>query len=272
MFVGKKLRMSRIFDVETKTTIICPMDHGVEGFFPELEDVQPLIESISRAGVNAFLLRRGIARTAWTGFAGRSSLILRITSSSSLRNRPTEQTLVSSVKEGLRLGADAVASTIFVGADSEPLDARNLGMIADACEKWGMPFLGETMPIGGKESTPYDGPYTAEDVCLAARYGAEEGCDFIKTYYTGDPESFRKVVKYCPVPVVIAGGPPARTSKEVLEMVRGAIDAGAAGVAIGRKVWGSPNPAGLVRAMKKIIREKASLEEVLLELEKGKKT
>jgi fructose-bisphosphate aldolase / 2-amino-3,7-dideoxy-D-threo-hept-6-ulosonate synthase len=84
--------------------------------------------------------------------------------------------------------------------------------------------------------------------------------DVIKTWYTGDPESFRRVLDYSLVPVVVAGGPRAASERGVLELVRGAMDAGAAGVATGRKIWQSRDPVGLARAVSAIIRQGASVD------------
>ncbi len=76
----------------------------------------------------------------------------------------------------------------------------------------------------------------------AARAGAELGADIIKTNYTGDPDTFRHVVEGCPVPVVIAGGPKTETDLEFLQMIEGAIEAGARGVDIGRNVFQAEDP------------------------------
>lgn len=259
--LGKKTRMRRIFEPITNTSLIIPMDHPVEGYFPELEDPRKIIEELANAGVNAFLLRRGLAKFTSLQYIGRAALILRITSATSLRNKVTEQVFVSSVEEALRLGADAVAATIFVGSEREIEDLRYFGIIADECDKWSVPLLGEMIPIGGKDSTPYDGPYTAEDVRQAVRVGCEEGADFIKTHYTGDIESFRKVIKYSTVPVVIAGGPKVENITDILKMAKDGMEAGAAGFAMGRKIWTYKDPPALTRALLKIIRDKVGVEE-----------
>ncbi len=268
MSLGKKLRMHRIFDFKTNTTLILPMDHAIEGYFKQLEDPRPIIRQAVDAGANALLLRRGLAEFAASEYSGRAGLIYRITSAPSLGDFVTDQPFISSVEEAVRLGADAVVATVFIGSAKGPELMSSFGTIADACHKWGMPFCGEMMPIGGKNSVPYDGPYNLDEVRIAVRTGAEEGADFIKTYYTGDSDSFREIVKYSMVPVVIAGGPKVDSVKEVLQIVSDAIHAGAAGIAMGRKIWGSDNPASLVRALVKIIRERASIEEAMKELEK----
>jgi DhnA family fructose-bisphosphate aldolase class Ia len=71
--------------------------------------------------------------------------------------------------------------------------------------------------------------------------------------YCGDEKSFRKVVEGCYVPVLVLGGVKKDTDKEVLSMVKSAMDAGGRGVAMGRNVWQHDNPEKFVRALSTII-------------------
>jgi len=106
-------------------------------------------------------------------------------------------------------------------------------------------------------------PFDSKFVKLAARVGAELGADIIKTFYTGDATTFREVTESCPVPVVIAGGPKVDNVRQVLEVVRDALDAGAIGIAFGRNVWRHENPVAMVRALRRIIHEDASVDDVI---------
>jgi fructose-bisphosphate aldolase/2-amino-3,7-dideoxy-D-threo-hept-6-ulosonate synthase len=90
----------------------------------------------------------------------------------------------------------------------------------------------------------------------------------IKTNYTGDPDSFARVVESCPVPVIIAGGPKVETDAELLQMISDAIAAGARGVAIGRNVFQHDKPTDIVRAIARIVHENTSVSEALSELER----
>jgi fructose-bisphosphate aldolase/2-amino-3,7-dideoxy-D-threo-hept-6-ulosonate synthase len=96
-------------------------------------------------------------------------------------------------------------------------------------------------------------PHDVEVVAHAARIGAEAGADVVKAVYTGDIESFRKVTKACPVPVVIAGGPKASTDYEILEMCESAMKAGAKGVTFGRNIFQHENPSSIVKALHRVI-------------------
>jgi len=263
---GKLLRLSRIFEPRTKTTVIVPMDHPLEGYFPELAEPNSLIASLADAGANAFLLRKGTAKRAVQCYAGKASLILRVTSATSLRDKLAEQAYTSSVEEAVRLGADAVVPNIFIGSDKEVDDLHGLAILNDACDEGGMPLMVEAMPIGGKESKPFQGPYNVEDLIVAVRTAAEEGADFVKTYYPGDMKSFEKITSYSTVPVIIAGGPKARTVEDTLRMVDDAMKGGARGIALGRKLWGSENPPATLRVLKKIVQEHLSVEKALSEL------
>jgi len=261
--MGKALRLGRLFDADSGTSIVLPMDHGVEEpGYHELERPAGLVASLAGAGVDAFLMRRGLASFAASAFAGRAGWVERLTARTGLSpGLDNEMLVVAGVAEALHNGADAVVPTFFLGPDTEAVQLPQLGAIADECNRLGMPLLAEIFPAGGPDAVPYDGPYTVDDMRVAVRVASEEGADFIKTWYTGDPASFRQVVDYSLVPVLIAGGPKARTERDVLEMVRGAMDGGAAGIAMGRKIWQSPDPAGMVRALAAIIRHGASVDE-----------
>jgi fructose-bisphosphate aldolase/2-amino-3,7-dideoxy-D-threo-hept-6-ulosonate synthase len=118
-------------------------------------------------------------------------------------------------------------------------------------------------PRGRKVTNPRD----PQMVAHAARVGAELGADVIKTVYTGDIESFSRVVEGCPVPVVIAGGPKTNTDREFLEMIREAMDAGARGVAIGRNVFQHPSPTRMTRAITEIAHKNKTVDEALKQLQ-----
>jgi len=98
------------------------------------------------------------------------------------------------------------------------------------------------------------------------RVACEEGADIVKTWYPGNPERLAEIVAYSTVPVVVAGGPKANTQRDVLTFVKGAMEGGAAGTVIGRKVWQSPDPVSMARAIIRIVRDAASVEEAATEL------
>ena len=101
---------------------------------------------------------------------------------------------------------------------------------------------------------------TPEKVAAAARVASEAGAYYVKTFYTGDKKSFKEVLDNCSVPVLILGGPKIDTDLEILQMVHDAMDVGAAGITIGRNIWGHSNVAGITSALAEIIHNDASVE------------
>ena len=92
---------------------------------------------------------------------------------------------------------------------------------------------------------------------------AENGADIIKTFYTGERDSFKKVIRSCYLPVLVLGGPKTRSDREFLTSIRGAMDAGAAGVVIGRNVWQAPSPTAMTRALVALVHQDASVDDAL---------
>ncbi|MFH7836545.1 MAG: fructose-bisphosphate aldolase, partial [Candidatus Aenigmatarchaeota archaeon] len=150
------------------------------------------------------------------------------------------------------------------GCDEEHEMISSLGELADECDKWDIPLIAMMYPRGQRIKNEFD----PEIVAHVARIGAELGADIVKTVYTGSSESFRKVVNSCPVPIVIAGGPKVENDKQVLEMAKGAMDAGAIGVTFGRNVFQHENPKAIVKALASIVFRKNNVEEALEVLNK----
>jgi len=253
---GKKKRMQRIFRRDGRTVIV-PMDHGVSsGPIAGLVDMQDIINKLLRGGVDAVILHKGIASRVDTRNAG---LIVHLSGSTKYGPDPNWKVQVCSIVEALRIGADAVSVHINMGAAHEPEMLQKLGQVADQCKEVGLPLLAMMYPRGPTIKSEHD----PEAVAHAARLAAELGADIVKTNYTGSVETFGNVVKGCPVPVIIAGGPKANTDQEVLEMVYNSIKAGGTGVSIGRNVFQNKDPTGMAKALGMIIHRNATVEEAL---------
>jgi len=253
---GKKRRLKRIFRDDGRTVIV-PMDHGVTlGPVTGLVRMQEIIDQLLKGEVDAVVLHRGVAKTVDVGKAG---LIVHLSGITKLGPDPDNKVQVCSVEEALRIGADAVSVHINVGAQQEDKMLVKLGKIADDCDKHGMPLLAMMYPRGPK----IQNEHAVDVVAHAARLGAELGADIVKTNYTGDIETFKEVVRGCPVPVIIAGGPKGETVRDVLQMVYDSIKAGGYGLSIGRNVFQHKNPTLMVKALSTIVHRDASVDEAL---------
>ncbi len=253
----KEKRMSRI--LEDGKAVIVPMDHGVSsGPIQGLENMDEIVRKVDEAGATAVVLHKGIIKSLKR--VPGCGIIMHLSASTEFSLDTNNKVQVGSVKEAIRLGADAVSVHINIGGnEKEPEMLQILGKVAEGCEFCDMPLLAMMYPRGKNVKDSLD----PKAVSLVARVGAELGADIIKTVYTGDVETFKKVTEGCPVPVVIAGGPKCVNEREVLEMVKGAMDAGAVGVSLGRNVFQHKDPKKIVRALAAIIKEDNNVKEAL---------
>jgi len=230
------------------------MDHGVTiGPCKGIENMQTTVNALLKGGADAVLVHKGIAKRVDAGNAG---LVVMLSGASNLNPNPNYKVQVCSVQEAVRVGADAVSVHVNLGAQDEDKMLVKLGKVAEECDLFGMPLLAMMYPRGPKITNEH----APDLVAHAARLGAELGADIIKTNYTGDMESFKVVVECCPVPVVIAGGPKAKTAKDTLEMTIDALKAGGSGLSIGRNVFQHESPTAMTKALSAVVHKGVSLE------------
>ena len=258
--IGKKIRLERIIDRNSGKTVIVPMDHGVTvGPIEGLEDMRTTISKIVAGGANAILMHKGIVRAGHRGTGKDIGLIIHLSGGTSMSPDPNAKELVCTVEEAIRLGADAVSIHINLGAETDKEMLGQLGFISERCLQWQMPLIAMMYTRGPKIKNEFD----LNNVKHAARVGAELGADIIKCVYTGTVDSFREVIEGCPVPVVIAGGEKMDSDEDIFKMVKGALEAGAAGLSIGRNAFQHKNPEKIVEALSKIVHDGASIEEAV---------
>ena len=256
--IGKQIRMERIIDRNTSRTVIVPMDHGVSsGPIYGITDLRDAIEQVVRGGANAIVEHKGMVGAGHRRSGKDVGLIIHLSASTSLSPYPNTKTLVCTVEEALRLGADAVSIHVNIGDEMERQMLSDFGMVSSRAREWGIPLLAMIYPRGEKIANEYD-PGVLKH---AARLGAELGADIVKISYSGSVESFREVIAGCRVPVVIAGGEKMESDKQILEMVRGSIDAGGSGVSIGRNIFQHQDPTRMVGAISMIVHEEATVEQ-----------
>lgn len=256
MLIQRTLRTRRLFRDNNRALVVA-MDHArVFDTVTGLQDANAVISTVLGAGADAILASYGSAFVA-TEVLGKGGCWLSVD--------VTPETTVAIVETALRLGVDGIKVETypwctpendyfkrFSGTDS----ILNTVCLAAECQKWGIPLMVESIP-GGWPNTQMRSP---EIVAAGARVASEAGADYVKTYYTGDKESFKVVLDNCPVPVLILGGPKIDSDRAVLEMVRDAMDIGAAGITMGRNIWGHTNSAGMTAALAAIIHDDACVE------------
>jgi len=259
--IGKQIRMQRICDRNSGKMLIVPIDHGIsDGPIAGLINIRETVSTLAESGANGILMHKGLVGIGFRGSGKDVGLIVHLSAGTSLSPDPLTKVIVTTVEEAVSLGADAISIHINVGAAETSKMMEEAGQVVRDCKRFGMPLLMMMYPRGEKVKNEKD----VEVVKLAARIGAELGADIVKTNYTGSKESFKQVVEGCPVPVIIAGGCKG-TDKEVLQMIKDAMDAGAAGVAMGRNAFQHTAPKKIIQAVSLIIHNKYSVDNAMKE-------
>ncbi|MFH1478140.1 MAG: 3-hydroxy-5-phosphonooxypentane-2,4-dione thiolase [Candidatus Omnitrophota bacterium] len=239
---GMKNRISRIIKPDTGKTVMLAVDHGYFlGPTTGLEDAGKTIKPIL-SYADSLMLTRGILRSSVCP-ANDTPIVLRVSGGNSIVGEDlSREAITVSVEDAIRLNVSAAALSIYVGSKYEHQTLENLATLISKCERYGIPVLAVTAV--GKEMTR-DIKYLS----LACRIAAELGARIVKTYYC---EGFDKLVKSVPVPVVIAGGKKI-PEKDALELAYNAINDGAVGVDMGRNIFQSKDPVGMIKAVREIV-------------------
>jgi len=245
---GLANRMSRILKPATGRTVMLAVDHGYFlGATSGLEEPRKTIEPLLPYA-DSLMLTRGVLRTSVPPGAD-IPIVLRVSGGTSILKELSNEGLTVAMEDAVRLNASAVTLSVFVGAEGERETLLNLARLVDEGEKHGIPVLAVTAV--GKDMVR-DARYLG----LACRIAAELGAHMVKTYYC---EGFEEVVRTTPVPLVIAGGKKL-PERDAVTLAWNAIRAGARGVDMGRNIFQSDCPVGMIRAVRAVVHENASVE------------
>jgi DhnA family fructose-bisphosphate aldolase class Ia len=233
---------------EDGRAVIVAIDHPLYSWpCPGLEDRERLLRAVTAAGADAVICSYGTLRDLRVAFGNAAPILkLDLTTVAVGGHYPvSEYALAYRAEDAVRLGAAAVLTYVQLGADDE-LDAlRTAAGVAARADELGLACVCEIMPVEGEA---YPDPAAPVAIAAAARAAAELGAHVVKTTMPDPPEAMAEVAA-CGVPVVLAGGDLDPDDDRLRERVRRALDAGAAGVAHGRNVWGRPDPGAAVRAL-----------------------
>jgi len=247
---GMKNRLSKIITPKDGHTVMLAVDHGYfMGPTSGLENLGAMVDPLLRYA-DSLMLTRGALRN-YIDPGTDIPIILRVSGGTSIIGKELlrEGTVVS-IEDAIRLNVSGVAYSILVGAEYERDTILGMTQYIDEAERYGIPVLAVT-------AVGRDMAKDAKYLSLASRMAAELGAHIVKTYFCTD---FEKVIETCPVPVVIAGGKKT-PEKEALQMAYDAIQAGAIGVDMGRNIFQSTNPVGMMKAVRAIVHQKATANE-----------
>jgi class I fructose-bisphosphate aldolase len=263
MNIGKLIRLNRIFSHPSGRLCSVAVDHfiGYGKLLPGggLSNLPAAIAKIATGQPGALTMSKGTAMNCWAPYAGKIPLIIQAGCFTS-DDRVIE--CVTTPEECVRLGADAIAIAIGIFGPNEGKFIRILMDGVAQAAKFDLPVIAHIYPRDFSGPTPKI-VFDPEGILWATRIGIEAGADVIKVGYTGEPDSFRKVVESSPVPVVAAGGPKARNLRQALASMSEVVQAGGRGATIGRNVWGVTKTAEALRAFKGVILEGLTVDAAL---------
>jgi len=248
---GMKNRLSKIINPRDGHTVMLAVDHGYfMGPTSGLENIKTMVDPLLRYA-DTLMLTRGALRN-YIDPQVKIPVVLRVSGGTSILNETNllHEGIVVDIEDAIRLNVSGVAFSILVGQPFERDTLLGMTEYIDEAERYGIPVLAVTA-VGkglGKD---------VRYLSLASRMAAELGAHIVKTYYCKD---FEKVVDTCPVPIVIAGGKK-QPEQDALQMAYDAIQAGAIGVDMGRNIFQSSKPIGMMKAVNAIVHKKATPKE-----------
>ena len=239
---GMQNRLSRIFNPATGKTVMLAFDHGYfQGPTTGIErldlSIPPLIPF-----ADVLMCTRGALRTTIPPTTNKP-IVLRASAGQSILTELSNELIAVDIEDAIRLDATALAAQVYIGGEYEHKSIGNVIKLIDLGSKYGIPTLAVT---GVGSDMKRDQRYFS----LATRICAEIGANYVKSYYF-EP-GFEKVVAGCSVPIVIAGGKKL-PEIDALNMAYKAIDQGAAGVDMGRNIFQSDCPSGMLEAVNAVV-------------------
>ena len=247
---GMKNRLSKIIDPKSGRCLMLAVDHGyfqgpTTGLKNLGETVKPLLPY-----ADALMITRGGLRN-WIAPELDKPVILRVSGGQSILKELSNEVITTSIDDAIRINASAITCSVYIGSEYEKETIANLADIVNWGQDFGIPVMAVTAV--GKDLVR-DARYLG----LACRICVETGAHMVKTYYC---DGFEEVVEACGnVPVVIAGGKKIE-ERAALEMAHNALKSGACGVDMGRNIFQSDNPVGMIKAARAIVHDKTSVEE-----------
>ncbi len=239
---GMQNRLAQIFNPESGRTVMLAFDHGYfQGPTTGIEridiNITPLIPY-----ADVLMCTRGALRSVIPAQTNKP-VVLRCSAGQSILTELSNELVAVDIEDTIRLNAAAMAAQVYIGAEYEHQSIANIVKLIDTGTRYGIPTLAVT---GVGADMDRDLRYFS----LATRICAEIGAHYVKSYYF-EP-GFEKVVAACPVPIVIAGGKKL-PEMEALEMAYKAVDQGALGVDMGRNIFQSDSPVGMIQAVGTVV-------------------
>jgi class I fructose-bisphosphate aldolase len=262
---GKRTRLRRLlfeFGPGNGTMLLLPIDQGIEhgprDFFPNpaSKDPEYQFRLAAEAGYSAIACQIGMASKYYPDYAGQVPLLLKINGKTDIP--PSGEAFSStnaSVEDAVRLGADAVGYTLYVGSPRQDQDLRQLQTVREDCDRYGMPLVVWSYPRGSAVEKK-GGQNSLYAIDYAARMAMEMGADVVKLNMpkldaeqdknapapyneldVSQDDAIRHCVQSAGRALVVLSGGSKVDDELLLGQTRSIMQAGGSGVIYGRNVW-----------------------------------
>jgi class I fructose-bisphosphate aldolase len=263
--LGKRTRLQRLmykYGPANGTLLFLPIDQGLEhgprDFFvnPPAKDPQFQLRIAKEGNFSGIVYQIGIAEKYMYRYAGDVPLVLKLNGKTEIpSDKAPISPVLASVEDAVRLGADAVGYTLYVGSPRQDEDFEQFRKVRADADRYGMPVIvwayprGEAIDAKGGRDSLYAVDY-------AARVASEVGADIVKlnvpkinpekdqaspkpynTLRLSREEATRMVVESAGRALVLFSGGEMEGDEDLITKARIAMDAGATGLIFGRNLW-----------------------------------
>lgn len=261
MHEGMILRLRHIFSKDGRAVVVAA-DHGaIAGPLPGIESPADLALLCAQGGADALLVHKGFLRAALPNWSRELGIILRESGGFTTLGGKFEEQLIGTAKDAVFWDADASAITVKFGHEHEGEVIRHAASLISECEQFSIPVMIEAIPfLDGAQS------WDPEALAVATRAAEELGASFIKAPLPLRPKDLSKVLRGSHVPVLILGGEKLDSLEALFTGVAQSLECGAAGVAMGRNIWGQNDAVGVLEAIVGIVHEGWGVDNALAHL------
>lgn len=259
MSSGKSLRLRRIIDPSSHSTLMFAYSHGTSApeVLPGLEDCFGRMEAARAGGADCIFLSPGLIERLAPSIATSTGcgVVAKITATASRGGVKHQERMIATVEHCVSLGADGVVAMVAFSPENEADVISMTGELGEACSRLGVPFIAEAeFPNAYYGDEDYAERWGLSYLRRSARLSAELGADIVKSNWPGSAEQFHEIVASVPVPVVVAGGS-RESDLDLLTKIAGARAAGAVGCSVGRNIFQHDDPEAMTRAVSAVVRQ-----------------
>lgn len=248
------MEIDKVFEKEGKVFLLAydqGFEHGPVDFNARNVDPSYIMELANSGYFTGVIFQEGVAAKYYNKLEAKVPLVVKLNGASTFsKGEEPYSPQLCTVSKALELGASGVGYTIYVGSEHEGKMMQEFSLIEDEAHRAGLTVIAWMYPRGsklaGKEKTK-------ETLAYAARLGMELNADYVKTYYTGDPESFKWVVKSAGKTGILAQGGELEDWESLNRDVEGILGGGARGLAMGRNIWQAKEPLEVAKRVAGLI-------------------